>query len=145
MVSKCHETLGAERIRARAHQKLKPNVLSERRADTRVHNRQTHADARAPGVTHARAHAPRHAHAHVHARTHAHSCQDDDSGGAAAGKSKKQSVKFDLLLSDSDRRKSTLDGSIPVLNRDAAAQCLRRPWKCWQNAVPVQCPYSARC
>ena len=43
------------------------------------------------------------------------SCQDNDSGGAAAGKSKKQSVKFDLRLSESDRRKSTLDGFILVV------------------------------
>ena len=34
----------------------------------------------------------------------------DDSRGASAGMSKKQSVKFDLPLSDSVRGKSTLDG-----------------------------------
>ena len=46
------------------------------------------------------------------------SCQEDGSGGAAARTSKKQSVNFDLPLSDSDRGKSTVDGFTFVVGRD---------------------------
>ena len=45
------------------------------------------------------------------------SCQEDGSGGAAARTSKKQSVNFDLPLSDSDRGKSTVDGFTLVVGR----------------------------
>ena len=46
---------------------------------------------------------------------------DDSARGASAGKSKKQSVKFDSHLSDSDRGRSTLDGlTVPVVQMIAA-------------------------
>ena len=46
---------------------------------------------------------------------------DDSARGASAGKSKKQSVKFDSHLSDSDRGRSTLDGlTFPVVQMIAA-------------------------
>ena len=41
---------------------------------------------------------------------------DDSARGGSAGRSKKQSVKFDSHLSDSDRGRSTLDGlTFPVV------------------------------
>ena len=77
------------------------------------------------------------------------SCQDDDSGGAAAGKCNKQSVKFDLLLSESDRSKSTLDGFTLVISQMTPVSLYIELTTCHACAVQLQsCMYvyaSAQC